>query len=200
MCKGKNCTGGYDCCGCKVRITDNCVTINKDLPNINVLKGELLSATLLKIDGKFENPLTVTTVGASGATTLASGNLNVPRYDLGFAQIEEEILDQLELTTTTSIVITAEETVNLVVANRKAYYGVTGVGSNLLSLPPIAGNTSKEFIIANKSDDAITLYSNNGVSLDIWEQGTPTDEKIITLGTTITLFNDGVHWVVTSEY
>ena len=200
MCKGKNCTGGYDCCGCKVRTTDNCITINKDLPNINVLKGELLSATLLKIDGKFENPLTVTTVGTSGATTLISGNLNVPRYDLGFAQIEEEILNQLELSTTTSITIISDGTIALNIVNKKAYYGITGVGSNLLSLPPIAGNASKELIIANKSDDTITVYSNDGVSLDIWEQGTPTDEKIITLGTTITLFNDGVHWIVLSEY
>lgn len=54
MCKNKNCMGGYDDCGCKCRTTDNCITLSKDLANINSLKGEALSATLAKIDSKIK--------------------------------------------------------------------------------------------------------------------------------------------------
>ena len=86
MCKGKNCTGGYDCCGCKVRITDNCITINKDLPNINVQKGELLSTTLLKIDNKLK-VITLNKVGQPQFLDL----VNVNDYTINIS-INEQVL------------------------------------------------------------------------------------------------------------
>lgn len=104
-------------------------------------------------------------------------------------------LGDVQNATNTSITLIADTTVALNVVNKEAYYGIQTAGS-LLSLPPVTGNESKKFIIANLSSGFVTLYSNNGTDLDILNFGTAVNELPIQGGNVITLFNDGLKWVV----
>ena len=83
--------GGYDCCGCKVRITDNCITINKDLPNTNVTKGETLETVLGKIDAK----LKVITVNKVSPAPQFLELTNVNDYTINISINEQVLADYI---------------------------------------------------------------------------------------------------------
>ena len=91
MCKNKNCMGGYDCCGCKVRTTDNCITINKDLPNTNVTKGETLETVLGKIDAK----LKVITVNKVSPAPQFLELTNINDYTINISINEQVLADYI---------------------------------------------------------------------------------------------------------
>lgn len=99
----------------------------------------------------------------------------------------------------TEIAIVSDLTVALVVPNLSKYYALTGTDA-VASLPPIAGNVGKTLTVVNKSGTIQNIYSNDSVSLDIFDSGDLIATRNIGAGVVLTLFNDGVHWVVKSDY
>ena len=108
-----------------------------------------------------------------------------------------EYIGDIFIDINTSITITSDSTVALNVVEKEAYYGIQTSGA-LLSLPAVVGFESKKFIISNLSLGTINLYSNNGTDLDILNNGTSINQLSIPNGNVVTLFNDGLKWVIES--
>jgi hypothetical protein len=96
----------------------------------------------------------------------------------------------------TPITIIDDGTVALSTTTQRKYYGITASGA-LCSLPPIEDYEGKTIIVANKSAGTQSVFSNDSVSNDIWNNGTTTNE--IEFTGTIELFNDGINWVLVAK-
>lgn len=109
----------------------------------------------------------------------------------------DKIVSEIGNNISTSITIISDSTVALNVVNKEAYYGIQTSGA-LLSLPTVVGFESKKFIISNLSAGTINVYSNNGTDFDILNNGVSINQLSIPSGNVVTLFNDGLKWVVKS--
>lgn len=130
--------------------------------------------------------------------TLVPNNSSIASSDT-FQVIANKTQGQINNTVKlTSITTLSSTTVAINIVDQLAYYSLSGATA-LISLPPISGNSGKEVTIVNKSGTIQSLNSNNGVANDIWVSGTATNTTPIAIGAVVTLFNDGVNWVIISK-
>ena len=120
---------------------------------------------------------------ANFSGTVSVSNATDPNHAVALGQVQTEIA------------IVSDLTVALVVPNLYKYYALTGLSATA-SLPPIAGNVGKTLIVTNKTDAAQFIFSNDSVANDIFSSAGAVNTY--TFKGSVTLFNDGVHWVITN--
>lgn len=141
--------------------------------------GRLLFGTVADVNAQ----MVLSTSGLSTSQPISTQNATASNHAAALGQVQTEIAT------------VPDTTVALVVANLSKYYSLTGSGATA-SLPPITGNVGKTITLVNKSGTIQNLFSNDSVSNDIWIMGTVTNTFSMPIGNIMTLFNDGVNWVI----
>lgn len=102
--------------------------------------------------------------------------------------------DAIRLQDLSTNIVLSSTNVTLLTTTKIMYYTFNGTNTTAV-LPVITGNTGARIFIINAGTGNATINSNAGGS-DIWEGGSSETSTIISSGTVVSFYNNGLKWVL----